>query len=73
MYPPVEFFNSYSLMAPKKDPSSNSNNFLVQAEEDKILQAVVIADSFNERFLPITLDKPRVKLTERERENLFIM
>ena len=48
-------------MPPKKDASTNSgNNFLVQAEEDKILQAVVIADSFNERFMPITLDKPRV-------------
>ena len=49
-------------MPPKKDTSTNSgaNNFLVGAEEDKILQAVVIADSFNERFMPITLDKPRV-------------
>ena len=48
-------------MPPKKDASTNSgNNFLVQAEEDKILQAVVIADSFNERFMPITIDKPRV-------------
>lgn len=49
-------------MPPKKDVTGNSgNNFLVQAEEDKILQAVVIADSFNERFMPITLDKPRVR------------
>lgn len=49
-------------MPPKKDANANSgNNFLVQAEEDKILQAVVIADSFNERFMPITLDKPRVQ------------
>lgn len=49
-------------MPPKKDSSAaaSSNNFLVQAEEDKILQAVVIADSFNERFMPITIDKPRV-------------
>lgn len=48
-----------SLMPPKKE-SNSGNNFLVDGEEDKILQAVVIADSFNERFMPITLDKPRV-------------
>lgn len=49
-------------MPPKKETTSASsgNNFLVQAEEDKVLQAVVIADSFNERFMPITIDKPRV-------------
>ena len=47
-------------MPPKKDTGISANNFLVQAEEDKSLQAVVIADSFNERFMPITLDKPRV-------------
>lgn len=52
-------------MPPKKEVAgtgiiNNSNSFLVQAEEDKVLQAVVIADSFNERFMPITLDKPRV-------------
>jgi hypothetical protein len=49
-------------MAGKKDAASTAgNNFLIEAEEDKILQAVVIADSFNERFMPITLDKPRVR------------
>lgn len=48
-------------MPPKKDSSASANaNFLGQNEEDKILQAVVIADSFNERFMPITIDKPRV-------------
>lgn len=55
-------FQNYFGMPPKKDATSNSgNNFLVHAEEDKILQAVVISDSFNERFMPITLDKPRVQ------------
>ena len=50
-------------MPPKKDANATNsgNNFLVQAEEDKVLQAVVIADSFNERFMPITIDKPRVR------------
>ena len=32
------------------------------SEQEEILQAVVIADSFNERFMPITLDKPRCLL-----------
>lgn len=31
-------------------------------EEDKVLQAVVMADSFNERFMPVTLDRPRCLL-----------
>lgn len=48
-------------MGPPKGSHSgavfNSND----TEED-ILQAVVIADSFNERFMPITLDKPRCLL-----------
>lgn len=30
--------------------------------EDSILQAVVIADSFDERFMPVTLDRPRCLL-----------
>lgn len=51
-------------MPPKKDSSANANSFLGQSEEDKILQAVVIADSFNERFMPITIDKPRVSEKE---------
>lgn len=39
-------------MAPKKD--------LLKQEE--ILQAVVIADSFNVRFGPVTQEKPRVRM-----------
>lgn len=31
-------------------------------ENEKVLQAVVIADSFNERFMPVTLDRPRCLL-----------
>lgn len=31
-------------------------------ENEKVLQAVVLADSFNERFRPITLDRPRCLL-----------
>lgn len=29
-------------------------------EEDQPLQAVLIADSFNRRFFPVTKDQPRV-------------
>lgn len=50
-------------MPPKKDSAAAASaNFFDQREEDKILQAVVIADSFNERFMPITIDKPRVSV-----------
>jgi translation initiation factor eIF-2B subunit epsilon len=31
-------------------------------DREEILQAVVLTDSFNERFMPITLDKPRCLL-----------
>lgn len=31
-------------------------------EEDEILQAVVLADSFNSRFGPLTMDLPRVRV-----------
>ncbi|CAG8467593.1 10218_t:CDS:10 [Diversispora eburnea] len=37
-------------------PKSSGKNI----ESENVLQAVVLADSFNERFRPITLDKPRV-------------
>lgn len=32
-----------------------------QDEEEQPLQAVLIADSFNRRFFPITKDQPRVR------------
>ncbi|CAG8771561.1 11254_t:CDS:2, partial [Cetraspora pellucida] len=31
-------------------------------ESESTLQAVILADSFNERFRPITLDRPRCLL-----------
>lgn len=46
---------------PKGSHSTGGNVFGADSEED-VLQAVVIADSFNERFMPITLDKPRCLL-----------
>jgi hypothetical protein len=43
--------------APKSKPSPLKR----EDNAEEILQAVVVADSFNERFLPITLEKPRVR------------
>ena len=31
-------------------------------EEEEVLQAVILADSFNKRFRPLTIRKPRVKM-----------
>ena len=33
-----------------------------RSDEERVLQAIVLGDSFNERFMPITLDKPRCLL-----------
>jgi translation initiation factor eIF-2B subunit epsilon len=33
--------------------------------EDEVLQAIILADSFNKRFMPLTLEKPRVRLHGR--------
>jgi translation initiation factor eIF-2B subunit epsilon len=29
--------------------------------EEEVLQAIILADSFNKRFVPLTLAKPRVR------------
>lgn len=46
-------------MAPKS--SSHGKDKSIGAEDD-VLQAVVLADSFNKRFKPLTTRKPRVFL-----------
>lgn len=43
-------------------PPKNQSNAFGHGDEEDILQAVVIADSFNERFMPLTLDRPRCLL-----------
>lgn len=35
-------------------------------EEDEVLQAVIIAESFNQRFTPFTKDMPRVRGNHRQ-------
>lgn len=44
-------------MAPS---STGKDKAPVEEEEEDILQAVVLADSFNSRFGPLTMDLPRV-------------
>lgn len=50
-------------MAPRppqaRKPASQPSPFREEAKQ--VQQAVIIADSFNERFMPITRDKPRVR------------
>lgn len=42
--------------------SPSSKNSGKNIETEIVLQAVVLADSFNERFHPITFDTPRVSI-----------
>ncbi|KAI8801232.1 nucleotide-diphospho-sugar transferase [Cladochytrium replicatum] len=48
-------------MPPKKDAKGGGNK-KENIEVDEVLQAVVVADSFNHRYRPLTLDKPRCLL-----------
>ena len=48
-------------MPPAKNKNESGGNWRPDDEKDK-LQAVVITDSFNRKFTPITYDMPRVKL-----------
>ncbi|KAI0636836.1 nucleotide-diphospho-sugar transferase [Trametes polyzona] len=43
-------------------PKSTSGKDKDLAEEDEVLQAVILADSFNKRFKPLTVGKPRCLL-----------
>lgn len=49
-------------MGPPKGSHPGGGSAFGNDGEEDILQVVVIADSFNERFMPITLDKPRCLL-----------
>jgi len=43
---------------PPSKPSSGKVN--ADDETDEVLQAVILADSFNKRFKPLTTDRPKV-------------
>jgi hypothetical protein len=45
------------LMPPSKLSGGKDN---VDDETDEVLQAVILADSFNKRFKPLTIDRPKV-------------
>lgn len=45
----------------KKDAKSGNQNASCEKPND-VLQAVILADSFNWRFSPITLERPRVSI-----------
>jgi len=44
-------------------PKATGKEKIVDSEE--VLQAIVIAETFNERFKPLTTNKPRVSLLRR--------
>ena len=43
-------------------PKSSSGKEKDLHEEEEVLQAVILADSFNKRFKPLTVGKPRVSM-----------
>jgi translation initiation factor eIF-2B subunit epsilon len=40
--------------------SSAAGKDQLVTDDEELLQAIILADSFNNRFKPLTLDKPRV-------------
>lgn len=49
---------SQFTMAPKASGSGKEK--AVTADDEEVLQAVILADSFNKRFKPLTSNRPRV-------------
>jgi hypothetical protein len=47
-------------MAPKSSSGTGKEKKIISNEEDDVLQAVILADSFNKRFKPLTTQRPRV-------------
>ena len=47
---------------PPKGPATKDKD-IAPVEED-VIQAVVLAESFNKRFKPLTIDRPRASRTE---------
>ena len=48
----------FGKMPPKSNGKEKASG--MQGGEEEILQAVILADSFNNRFKPLTVNKPRV-------------
>ena len=49
-------------MAPKPDKSTPAKSKGAEEDEEDVLQAVVLADTFETRFAPLTLERPRCLL-----------
>lgn len=47
-------------MAPKNLPVGKDR---LMGDDEEVLQAVILADSFNKRFRPLTTQKPRVRFS----------
>ena len=47
-------------MAPKSSKETGKEKEKLIGEDEEVLQAVVLADSFNKRFKPLTTHRPRV-------------
>ena len=54
-------------------PPKNSGKEKDLGEEDEVLQAVILADSFNKRFKPLTSGKPRVCIISRSFISLSLL
>lgn len=46
-------------------PKSSAGKEKALTDEDDVLQAVILADSFNKRFKPLTVGKPRVSSADQ--------
>lgn len=46
---------------PPKGPAAKDKD--IAAAEEDIIQAVILAESFNKRFKPLTIDRPRASRT----------
>lgn len=56
-------------------PKSSAGKEKDLAAEEEVLQAVILADSFNKRFRPLTVGKPRVRSMYRalDRKELIMV
>ena len=54
-------------------PPKNTGKEKDLADEDEVLQAVILADSFNKRFKPLTVDRPRVRPVFRPLQQIMTL
>jgi hypothetical protein len=55
-------FVSFYFVSMSPNPASSGKEQLI-TDDEEVLQAVILADSFNKRFKPLTTHKPRVSHT----------